>query len=214
MRKGSLHPSEKDASVAVPSRDPLIATVEKVGTARVQNKFDILASSEVSKAQEALKSSSVDLQTVVQDPLPDALEIAAGILSNTGQANQKESENNQNQLDVDANTASVEKHIDDNCMGDAGNGKQNAVKCDGKSWPGFMARNRTAHTYEVMHFMILHCGLHSSPFVSFDYLVELELFFLMLIAYEAIQIWNLIIMKINVVFPLVVGQMHFHVLNV
>ncbi|KAJ8636940.1 hypothetical protein MRB53_011207 [Persea americana] len=148
VRKGSLHPSEMDASVSVPSRDPSIATMGKVGTARVQNKFDILPSSEVSKAQEALKSSSVDLQTVVEDPLPDALEIATGILSNMGQANQKESENNKNQLDVDTNNASVEKHIDDNCMGDAGNGKQNAGKCDGKSWPGFMARNRTAHTYE------------------------------------------------------------------
>eukprot|EP00268_Persea_americana_P065479 TRINITY_DN8746_c0_g1_i13.p1 TRINITY_DN8746_c0_g1~~TRINITY_DN8746_c0_g1_i13.p1 ORF type:complete len:253 (+),score=51.03 TRINITY_DN8746_c0_g1_i13:1117-1875(+) len=148
MCKGSLHPSEMDASVSVPSRDPSIATMGKVGTARVQNKFDILPSSEVSKAQEALKSSSVDLQTVVEDPLPDALEIATGILSNMGQANQKESENNKNQLDVDTNNASVEKHIDDNCMGDAGNGKQNAGKCDGKSWPGFMARNRTAHTYE------------------------------------------------------------------
>lgn len=159
MHKGSLHTSEKDATIGVSTHDPSVAALEKVGTARVQNKFDILPSSEVSKAQEALKSSSINLQTVVQDPLPDALEIAAGIMCNLRQTNKKGSENNKNQLEVDTNNPSVEKRIDDSCMGDTGNGKQNTGKCDGKSWPGFMAWNRTAHTYEVMHFMILLCGL-------------------------------------------------------
>ncbi|KAL4181711.1 hypothetical protein AMTRI_Chr12g238780 [Amborella trichopoda] len=41
------------------------------------NKYDRFLTPEVSKVQEALKRSSLNLQTVVEDPLPNALEIAA-----------------------------------------------------------------------------------------------------------------------------------------
>uniref|UniRef100_A0A2P2IPK3 Uncharacterized protein LOC105629849 n=1 Tax=Rhizophora mucronata TaxID=61149 RepID=A0A2P2IPK3_RHIMU len=53
-----------------------IADFEELDLDTSLNKYDILPSPEVNKVQESLKSSCMDLQAVVKDPLPDALHLA------------------------------------------------------------------------------------------------------------------------------------------
>ncbi|XP_057952442.1 uncharacterized protein LOC131146705 [Malania oleifera] len=58
------------------SRGIKINDTEELGAETLPEKYDCLSSAEVSRMQAALKSSSLDLQAVVKDPLPDAVNFA------------------------------------------------------------------------------------------------------------------------------------------
>ncbi|XP_058080898.1 uncharacterized protein LOC131229057 isoform X2 [Magnolia sinica] len=160
---GSLPPAQKDVSDqdTVSTMEGTLAKLKEVGAAGMDNKFDRLPLVEVVKVKEALKSSSTNLRTVVEDPLPDALEMAAGILANMAteisHKAQEECENrvdvealeeHQNGVDVGTNNLSVEKGVNANNAGATATGNQNGKHHDGTSFPSLMAWNRTAHTYE------------------------------------------------------------------
>ncbi|BFG33737.1 hypothetical protein CerSpe_200110 [Prunus speciosa] len=62
------------------TRGPVrIRDAEDLGTDLSNSKYDSLSTPEVSNAQEALRSSILELQAVVTDPLPDALRVAETI---------------------------------------------------------------------------------------------------------------------------------------
>ncbi|KAI5321533.1 hypothetical protein L3X38_030604 [Prunus dulcis] len=62
------------------TRGPVrIRDAEDMGTDLSNSKYDSLSTPEVSNAQEALRSSILELQAVVTDPLPDALRVAETI---------------------------------------------------------------------------------------------------------------------------------------
>ncbi|PQM40265.1 uncharacterized protein Pyn_40941 [Prunus yedoensis var. nudiflora] len=62
------------------TRGPVrIRDTEDLGTDLSNSKYDSLSTPEVSNAQEALRSSILELQAVVTDPLPDALRVAETI---------------------------------------------------------------------------------------------------------------------------------------
>ncbi|KAL5999296.1 hypothetical protein ACLOJK_040747 [Asimina triloba] len=111
--------------------------------AEISNKYGIFPMPAVGKVQKDLRSSSKDLHTVVEDPLPDALEMASGILADMA-THHGETEN-QNKADLDAHNASTENGGDVINVGATSTGDNQ----DRTSFPGFMARNRTARTHEV-----------------------------------------------------------------
>ncbi|GAV81097.1 Myb_DNA-binding domain-containing protein, partial [Cephalotus follicularis] len=117
-------------------------------------KYDSLPSPEVSKVQEALKASALELQALVKDPLPDALRMAEAVISHMAgnvenleplAENQIENDEDATNLPNPAGTGSVEEPVQAK-EGDRPNqsgGHQNNLPK-----PSIMERNGTARTYE------------------------------------------------------------------
>lgn len=151
MHDGGLCPSGKEAvprGGIVSNKDSVFAMPKENGNDGMKKKYDPLPTPEVRKAQEALRSSSLELQAVVEDPLPNALKIAAGISSLKKDINQEGLEQNLNHLHVDPHNSSIENSKEANDVGASDAGNQDGGNHGGKSRPGFMARNETAHTFE------------------------------------------------------------------
>ncbi|KAK1300668.1 Telomere repeat-binding factor 3 [Acorus calamus] len=128
----------------------------KCGNIALEKKYDLVLSPEVEKAKEALKSSVVNLQEAVKDPLPDAELVAAKVM--TGMVEQpiredertvNEDEGGENQrlagvgvggsgMDKGGKAPVVEGDTGDRCSKD----QYRVTK------PSLMDRNPTAHTYE------------------------------------------------------------------
>ncbi|XP_059655506.1 uncharacterized protein LOC132302614 [Cornus florida] len=73
------------------------------------NKYDCPPTIMVNKIQEELRSSSLQLQAMVKDPLPDALKLAEAIIMQRGKMNHEPMAENQNKFDVHAVNTSVDK---------------------------------------------------------------------------------------------------------
>lgn len=95
------------------------------------NRYKLPNSAEIHKTREALALSSLDLQAVVSDPLPDALKLA--------QAISREARNNNPQEPVEDNHANV-----------AGVAQAPDRNTSNTTKPSLMERNHTAHTCEVI----------------------------------------------------------------
>ncbi|KAL6012619.1 hypothetical protein ACLOJK_003108 [Asimina triloba] len=151
LRHGDICDLSPSSSMKNMVGKPKAAVVAEIG-----NKYDILPTPAVAKVQKDLRSSSKDLHTAVEDPLPDALEMASGILADMA-THHGETEN-QNKTDLDAHNASTEKGVDVTNVGATSTGDHQ----DGTSFPGFMTRNRTARTHEWDDDPI-ECSLDKSP---------------------------------------------------
>ncbi|KAJ4954148.1 hypothetical protein NE237_030980 [Protea cynaroides] len=69
------------------------------------NKYDVLPSTEVGGVLDALKSSCMELRALVNDPLPDALDFAAKVVSDveSNKINVEPLEENPNRIDAEPN---------------------------------------------------------------------------------------------------------------
>lgn len=129
---------------------------------------DPLPSAEVKKVRESLRSSSLELQAVVTDPLPDALHASEVVRSQLSMKDTKH-----------------EPHIIENQSGDAylpdpdacrsivpflpNNAdlrKESSVHCSNVDRPNLMERRSNAQTYEVIMFVIT-CLVRSRLFLIF-----------------------------------------------
>lgn len=133
-------------------RGPIkISDNEELGTDASCGKYDTMPTPEVSRVQEALKSSSLELQAMVTDPLPDALLRAEAVVSDMARENQNHelSVEKQNNADKDVLNPSVNTSVEpvqankDNHRNQSCSHQNNAPK------PSLMERNSTAQTYEV-----------------------------------------------------------------
>ncbi|KAL8088840.1 uncharacterized protein LOC141697555 isoform X8 [Apium graveolens] len=109
------------------SRGVKIVDNDEQSDASPHNNYGFLSSPEVTKLQENLRSSSLELQGMVKDPLPEALEVAKNVVSKMGT--------------VDKRTDVIP--AENSNLGNEGSTHQkNATK------PSLMERNKTARTYE------------------------------------------------------------------
>ncbi|XP_077217535.1 uncharacterized protein LOC143851909 isoform X3 [Tasmannia lanceolata] len=143
--------STEEREIAMP-KEVRTSHVVNLGSCVIGNKYDGLSTPNVNKVREDLKSSCINLQTVVKDPPPDSLKMAERILVNMPieQINQEGPEDNHNLVDVDLCNSSIDKGVEATHVGETNTANQNDRQ-DGASWPGFMVRNRTAHTYECVY---------------------------------------------------------------
>ncbi|OVA17274.1 SANT/Myb domain [Macleaya cordata] len=107
------------------------------------HEYAIIATPEVRKVQEALKLSTLDLQAVVKDPLPDALHLAATISASMAREETNNSVENQNVVDKGACVPSVDEGVKVVDTDEANTRNPSTV-----SRPSLMVRNCTARTYE------------------------------------------------------------------
>ncbi|XP_010253095.1 PREDICTED: uncharacterized protein LOC104594499 [Nelumbo nucifera] len=122
------------------------SSIARMGVDTACNKYDCLPTPEVSKIQEALKSSTSDLQTLVKDPLLDALHIAETVLSNTARENMNHKPSEENQDKVDA---AVSSHDNEGIVEvQAKNSNIGNQSYQNMPRPSLMERNSTARTYE------------------------------------------------------------------
>lgn len=141
------------------SRGVKITDAEEVRAQTLGRKYDCLPTPEVDKAQEALKSSSLELQALVKDPLPEALEFAAGVFAGMVKkdVNHEPLANNQVRTNEDAPNPSVLVNLDGNQTNEADLGHQCPMHENNVPRPSILARNSTARTSEVI--CLLFCWL-------------------------------------------------------
>ncbi|KAK9287626.1 hypothetical protein L1049_016063 [Liquidambar formosana] len=171
-QKENLPPKRRHAAGhGRPSRGGVkITDSEELSIETSNNKYGSLPTPEVNKVKEALRSSSLELQAVVKDPLPDALRLADTVLSDIARKNMnhESSVENQDRMDVNVPKPSVnesvepfqanEGHLGNQCSveesvepvqaneGDPGN--QCSRLENNVPRPSLMERNGTARSYE------------------------------------------------------------------
>ncbi|XP_019418992.1 PREDICTED: uncharacterized protein LOC109329694 isoform X4 [Lupinus angustifolius] len=120
-----------------------LSGTEEVEPAKSWGKCDYVPSSEVKKVRESLKSSSLELQALVKDPLPDALQTSEVVRSKLAVK-----DINQNG-DVDVPDPIVCKSIVPFQPNDANLVKQSFVRCSNNvRRPNLLERKDTARTYQ------------------------------------------------------------------
>ncbi|KAA8543658.1 hypothetical protein F0562_021596 [Nyssa sinensis] len=147
LQKGNVLPKRKHVGTL---REVNIYDVEELDIGTSNNKYDWPPTPEVSKVQEALKSSYLELQAVVKDPLPDAFQLADTIISDMGRGNmnREPSVEVQTRVDVDAANPSVDKS-DEAVLANEGNLENQCCRQQNKVPKlSLMERNSTACTYE------------------------------------------------------------------
>lgn len=132
-----------------------ITDTEELDTDVMCSKYDSLSTPEVNKVQAALKSSSLELQAVVKDPLPDALRLAENVMNDrvTRDKKHETSVENQTARDRDAPNPSVNNSIEPTESNDRTHENQSCSNQNNAPRQSLMERNSTAHTYEVPLFM-------------------------------------------------------------
>ncbi|KAM3740064.1 hypothetical protein ACB098_08G071100 [Castanea mollissima] len=148
IHKGDVLPRCKHVTWHKRSKGGVRIT-EEVDTDASPSKYDSLPTPEVNMIKEALKSSSLELQAVVKDPLPDALHLSETIIADMVKKRKihEPSVENQSEKDTDALNPSVEKSIAAQTT-DSGCGNQSCIPQSNATRPSLMERNGTAHTYE------------------------------------------------------------------
>ncbi|XP_040991921.1 uncharacterized protein LOC121238899 [Juglans microcarpa x Juglans regia] len=127
-----------------------IADAEELATDVTCNKYNSLPTPEVNKVRAALKSSSLELQAVVKDPLPDALRLAENVMNDrvTRDKKHETSVENQSARGRDAPNPSVNKSIEPTEIDDRTHEHQSCSNQNNAPRPSLMERNSTAHTFE------------------------------------------------------------------
>ncbi|GFZ13408.1 hypothetical protein Acr_23g0017930 [Actinidia rufa] len=155
MQRGVVLPVRKHVAIkrsrgvtAGTSRGFKISNTEEMDARKSSNNYDCLPTPEINKVQEALRTSSLELQAVVKDPLPDALQLADNVISSMGGENMiKEPSVGQGRVNApdpsvgtsaEAALANESNH-DNQCCGPQNNVPKASL----------MARNSTAIAYEV-----------------------------------------------------------------
>lgn len=152
IRKENVQPRRKHIASHRRARGPVkIIDVEDLSSDEPCSQYyDTLPSPEVNKVQEALKSSSLELQAIVTDPLPDALRQAEAVVSDMARADQipEPSVGRETNLDKPVLNPSVHAHLEPL---QANQGSRKDESCSHQSnvpKSRLMERNSTAHTYE------------------------------------------------------------------
>ncbi|KAK1356424.1 hypothetical protein POM88_049680 [Heracleum sosnowskyi] len=109
------------------SRGVKIVDNDEMSDASPHNNYDCLSTPEVTKLQESLRSSSLELQGMVKDPLPGALEVAKNVAS---------------KMDY------VDKRTDVIPAENSNLGNEGSTRPTNATKPSLMERNKTARTYE------------------------------------------------------------------
>ncbi|KAJ7964316.1 Telomeric repeat-binding factor like [Quillaja saponaria] len=125
-----------------------ITSSDEVGANGSCRKYYSLPSAEVKRVQETLKSSSLELQDLVEDPLSRALQISDTVRSELARKDMKHEPTIENQSrDVDAPNPHAKKgdHVEIHV---ANLGNQSSVQQSNVLQSSLMQRNSTAHTYE------------------------------------------------------------------
>lgn len=123
------------------SRGVKIVDNDELSDASPHNNYGCLSTPEVTKLQESLRSSSLELQGMVKDPLPEALEVAKNVAA---------------KMDVDKRTDVI--HAENSNLGIEGSTHQTK--------PGLMERNKTARTYEWDESSDVSADLGTRPHLS------------------------------------------------
>ncbi|CAL1368401.1 unnamed protein product [Linum trigynum] len=118
-------------------------------------KYDTLSTPEVKRVQDALRSSTTELQSVVTDPLPDALhrsrllidEAPQNIEISAGNQGVPESHSNKSNPDVPLDKDGAE-HVEGPTPSIDESTKELSSRHQNVSKPSLMVRNKTACTYE------------------------------------------------------------------
>ncbi|KAL6955708.1 hypothetical protein U1Q18_020663 [Sarracenia purpurea var. burkii] len=139
-----------DVDAPDPYRGVKIADTEELDLRKSSNNYDCLPTPEINKVQAALRASSLELQAVVKDPLPDAFRLAEKVISSMARENnnQAPSVERQNGVDVDAPDPSVGMNAEHSPVNEANLNNQSCRHQNNVPKPSLMARNSTAHIYE------------------------------------------------------------------
>ncbi|KAF5470341.1 hypothetical protein F2P56_010861 [Juglans regia] len=151
IQRGYVLPRRKPAVWHKRSKGGVkITDTEEVDTNLSCSKYDSLRTPEVNKVREALKSSSLELQAVVKDPLPDALRFAETVISDklTKDNEHEPSVENQSKRGGDPPNPSFKKSIEPAEINDCTCENQSCSHQGNAPQPSLMERNSTAHTYE------------------------------------------------------------------
>ncbi|KAE9598896.1 putative transcription factor MYB-HB-like family [Lupinus albus] len=113
IQKGNLQHRFKHTVLHRCHKGVKLSGIEEVEPAKSWSKCDAVPSAEVKKVRESLKSSSLELQALVKDPLPDALQLSEVVRSNLAgkDINHRLSIGNQNG-DVDVPDPNVDQNGD------------------------------------------------------------------------------------------------------
>lgn len=127
-----------------------ISHLEDLKNDTSSEKYTCLQTPEVNRVREALKTSSLELQAVVKDPLPDALRIAESVARDLAEKNKTREHSLEDRNDASAANPTTNKHAVPLRSVNAGpkhpcHGHQTTVPR-----PSMMERNSTACAYEVM----------------------------------------------------------------
>lgn len=151
IRKENVQRKRKHVASHRRARGPVrIIDNEDLSSDEPCSQYDTLPTPEVNKVQEALKSSSLELQAIVTDPLPDALRQAEAVVSGMARANQipEPSVGRETNVDKPVLNPSVNAHLEP-LQANQGNRKDES--CSHQSnvpKSSLMERNSTAHAYE------------------------------------------------------------------
>ncbi|KAL2333070.1 hypothetical protein Fmac_014283 [Flemingia macrophylla] len=126
-----------------------ISGPEEVEPEKWQSKHDHVSGADVRKVQESLKSSSLELRALIEDPLPDALHTSEVIRSKaaTRDVNIEPPIENQSE-DVNVPDPNVCQSIVLFQPKDTNLGKKSSVHSSNVHQPSLMERNRSACSYE------------------------------------------------------------------
>lgn len=133
------------------TRGPIrISDIEDSETDASPNRFNSIPTPEVNKTQEALKSSSLELQAAVTDPLPEAVQVAGTVVSELTTKNvaHEHALENQRRTEADAANLSTDKSTEPVQSRDANLGNPSCSYQTNVPRPSLMERNSTARTYE------------------------------------------------------------------
>lgn len=126
-----------------------------------RSEYDLLLTPDVNRVQEALKSSSLELQAVVTDPLPDAIRLAESLVSNAARSSANfECAEAQIREDVSASDAPADQNVGPVPDGEVNHVNLSTSHQNNQHRPSLFERNGTARTYEVFKFgygLILLC---------------------------------------------------------
>ncbi|XP_054793119.1 uncharacterized protein LOC129298725 isoform X2 [Prosopis cineraria] len=148
IQKGKL-PLEHDHGLPHTRRGVHFTVAEKAGPTTMCSEDHSASTIQVKKLRKSLISSSLDLQAVVKDPLPDAVhnsDIVGSELASKGVNREPPFENQSAVVDApEQNTCKsmvLYQPIDDILK------KQYSADCSNVQRPSLMQRNSTAHTYK------------------------------------------------------------------
>lgn len=128
----------------------IIANNGETGRDASRSEFDTLPSPDVNRVQEALKSSSAELRTVVADPLPDAIRLADSLVHNVARSSTNfECAEAQIREGVNASDASTDQNVGPVQGGEVNPVNKSTSHPSDQCRPSLFERNSSARTYEV-----------------------------------------------------------------
>ncbi|KAL3517958.1 hypothetical protein ACH5RR_020547 [Cinchona calisaya] len=138
-------PKRFRAAFSGTSRGAKITDIDTSGAGSSCKMFNLPSTLQVNEVQEALKSSSLELKAVVEDPLPDALNLAEKVLSSIARKDTGMKPVEENRVGVNPSVSESSGAVQANggTLGNpCGENQKDAPR------PSLMAQNSTAHASE------------------------------------------------------------------